>query len=143
MKNSKGFYTTSTNCAARGGEDMAAALILARKITAAGFSPYDAGVEWHHASANRIAFFANSDEDFDKIRAFEKAVEEKLAAQADLPKSKAAVWRGLVDNDRGFGGVDYKDGKYGRFVCTFGTPDGRQYFPSADFAEKAKRLLKI
>ena len=142
MKNKAGFYTTSVACAARG-EEAATTCILARDIDAAGFSAWDAGCEWHHASGNRIAFFAETDEELAALKAFKEKIAAFKAAAVDLPKSKAAVWRGLVPEDQGFGGVDFKNGKYGRFVCSFGKPDGRLYFPSEEFATSARRLLKI
>lgn len=143
MKNKAGFYTTSAACAAKGGEEVATICILSRDIDAAGLSAWDSGCEWHHASGNRIAFFAETDEELLKLKAFKAKITAFKAAAVDLPKSKAAVWRGMVEDDRGFGGVDYKDGKYGRFVCSYGAPDGRLYFPSKAFATVARRLLKI
>lgn len=143
MKNKAGFYTTSAACLERGGEEAAEICILSREIDAAGLSAWDAGCEWHHASANRIAFFPANEKESEKLRAFREKIQAFKASASDLPKSKAAVWRGMVEVNRGFGGVDYKEGKYGRFVCTFGNPDGRVYFPTEEFAAVARRLLKI
>ena len=139
MKNKAGFYTTSARCAELGGEAAAAACILQRDLDAADIDPWEI-CEWHHASGNRLAFFPDTDDDHKRLVAAVK----KLAAQKkgdDLPRSKAAVWRGLLTEDAGFGGVDYKEGKYGKFRCDYGEPDGRLYYPSAAFAERAKRLF--
>lgn len=115
------------------------------------------GVEWHHAAGHskgreRISFFPKNEEEraaVDRLAEAVKRNKEALSAKkkADkekgLPTSKAAVWRGLSETDCGCGSVDYKDGKYGKFVPSFGEPDGKLYFPSADFADRARRILKI
>lgn len=140
MKNSAGFYTTSHNCKDAGGEAAAYVCIPQNLINLAGVHPSDFG-EWHHASANRLAFFPKNE--VQEARLDDLLAKIATLKASDLPKSKAAVWRGLIDNDAGFGGVEYKEGKYGKFVCSYGEPDGVLYYPSAEFAAAARKLLKI
>ncbi len=142
MKNSKGFYVNSVACDRAGGAEMAYKTLPQNGLELVGWGGWAGGCEWHHAAGNRIAFFPKTEKE---ASAVDDLAEKIKAVKKDpnLPKSKAAVWRGLLDKDAGFGGVDFKEGKYGRFVCSFGEPDGRAYFPSEAFADAAKRLLGI
>jgi hypothetical protein len=68
---------------------------------------------------------------------------KKLKAKG-LPTSKAALWRYLEkhgNEDKGYGSVDYKEGKYGKFVPSYGEPDGTLYFDSQEVAEIASKKL--
>lgn len=112
------------------------------------------GVEWHHAAGHssgreRISFFPKDREEMKKIDRLVEAVdlqkEEEKAERAalkakKLPTSKAALWRHLEKTgakDKGFGSVEYKIGKYGYFLCSYGEPDGTFYYDSEEIAEVA------
>lgn len=142
MKYRNGFYGDSLNCQFLGGSSKAFKCILQRDLQLLDIDPWSLG-EWHHASANRIAFFPQTEKQKEKIlKVIEEIKEYKNQIKGkDLPKSKAEVWRKLSNIDCGFGSVEYKNGKFGKFVCSFGNPDGVLYFPSEEFAEVAKKLL--
>lgn len=101
------------------------------------------GLEWHHAAGRAIAIFCKNDAEIERA----KAIQEK--AKADIKDalftSKKAAWRWLeehgLDTDAGFGGIEYKDGQYGRFRCSFGQPDGVVFYPCARSRDTAERLL--
>ena len=143
MKNKAGFYTTSASCAALGGEEAAFCCIKNNDVKIANVNP-NFLCEWHHASANRLAFFPKNDSEIKKINdALEKiSAAKKAAKDKNLPRSKAAAWRGMSAKDAGFGCIEYKIGKFGPFVPTFGEPDGCLYFPSDEYATAARKFLK-
>lgn len=116
------------------------------------------GVEWHHAAGHSkgrevISFFpADPDQEaaVDRLavlvlesNAKEKAEKQVLKAEG-LPTSKAALWRYLEENgneDKGFGGTAYKIGKFGKFVPSFGEPDGYYFYNSKEIAKIARDKL--
>jgi hypothetical protein len=117
-------------------------------------------IEWHHAAGHssgreRVSFYPKNAEEIaavnklakllDARKAVKKAESKKLKAKG-LPTSKAAIWRHLEahgKSDKGFGSVDYKIGKYGYFVCSYGEPDGTFYYDSQDIAQIATKKLRI
>ena len=116
------------------------------------------GVEWHHAAGHssgreRISFYPKNAEemaavnrlaDVLKTHKANQAAENKALKAQNLPTSKAALWRHLEANgkqDKGFGSIAYKNGKYGKFVCSYGEPDGVYYYDSAAIAEIAGKKL--
>jgi hypothetical protein len=117
------------------------------------------GIEWHHAAGHssgreRISFYPKNDQERTAINRLSDLVKERKAElkeqnkalkAAKLPTSKAALWRHLEANgktDKGFGSVDYKIGKYGKFVCSYGEPDGTLFYDSEKIAQIGQRLLK-
>ena len=115
-------------------------------------------VEWHHAAGHssgreRISFYPKNQEEREAIIRLGELVDERKKEQAEerkalkakkLPTSKAALWRHLEAKglkDCGFGSIDYKIGKYGKFVCSYGEPDGRLFYDSKEIANIAAKKL--
>ena len=117
------------------------------------------GVEWHHAAGHssgreRISFFPKNQTEreaiirlgelVDQAKVAEKKEKSKLKKKG-LPTSKAALWRHLEANgkeNKGFGSVEYKIGKYGKFVCSYGEPDGVLFYDNEEIAQIGRKLLK-
>lgn len=116
------------------------------------------GIEWHHAAGHssgreRISFYPKNAEETTAINRLIVAVKQHKADLAaknkalkaqNLPTSKAALWRHLEENgkqDMNFGSVAYKNGKFGKFKCAYGEPDGVYYYDSAAIAEIASKKL--
>jgi hypothetical protein len=116
------------------------------------------GIEWHHAAGHnsgreRISFFPKNEEEIQAVNRLAKlvqthkkqqAAERKALKAKKLPTSKAALWRHLEEHgkeDKGFGSVNYKNGKYGKFVPSYGEADGTLYFDSVEIAEIASKKL--
>ena len=117
------------------------------------------GIEWHHASGHssgreRISFYPKNAEEIAAVnrlidlvdaRKLELKEEKSKLKEKGLPTSKAALWRHLEANgktDKGFGSVEYKIGKYGKFVCSFGEPDGTLFYDNEEIAQIGRKLLK-
>jgi hypothetical protein len=149
---------SSRNCELSGGREMAYKTLSGPKVLGLRTEASAHGIEWHHAAGHNsgreiISFFPkNPDEEkaIDKLEEFVEAHKAKLKTDAQklkakgLPTSKAALWRHLTEHgstDHGHGSVDYKVGKYGKFKCDSGEPDGTLYFDSPEIAEIASRKL--
>lgn len=116
------------------------------------------GIEWHHAAGHssgreRISFYPKNEEEKQAVNRLAQLVKERKAEQKaerqmlkskNMPTTKAALWRYLETNgkeDKGFGCVEYKEGKYGKFVPTFGEADGVLFFDSEEIAKIANAKL--
>lgn len=143
MKNSKGFYTKSLNmreCESQG--KVPYANIAQSKLKGAGIYWQGRGVEWHH-NGNYIAFFANNEDDKQKIEQIKAELQK--AQSGYCYKSKAEAMR-IVANlpqcnaDEPLA-IRVKSGKHGDFVCT----DYRYYSDNDEFvkAENIEQKLAI
>lgn len=152
-------HKNSGNCELSGGREaayktLAGPIVLKLRTEASAH-----GIEWHHAAGHSsgreiISFFPKNPAEEQAIDKLEELVDdnntrvaaEKKALKAKgLPTSKAALWRHLAEHgrvDHGYGSVDYKVGKYGKFKCDYGTPDGTLYFDSPEIAGIAANKLK-
>jgi hypothetical protein len=117
------------------------------------------GIEWHHAAGHssgreRVSFYPKNEEEIQAVNRLAKLVQDRKDRQREdrkklkakgLPTSKAALWRHLDkygQTDKGFGSVGYKVGKYGKFVPSYGEPDGTLYFDSAEIADISREKLE-
>lgn len=111
------------------------------------------GAKWHHAAGHSsgrpvILFYAVNSEQMAAVDALaEKIKERKAAKKTRRFPSKAAAWRFVAEKrterstDAGFGWIDVRNGKFGLFVSSFGTPDFQFYF--ADDAEADDLCLAL
>lgn len=113
------------------------------------------GAKWHHAAGHSsgrpvILFYAVNSEQMAAVDALaEKIKERKAAKKARRFPSKAAAWRFVAEKraersiDAGFGWIEVRNGKFGLFVSSFGTPDFKFYFADAAEADDLCLALKL
>lgn len=100
-------------------------------------------MEWHHGAGRKIYVFCKTADEVSRAKALQEAAKERK--QKALFTSKAGAWRWLEENgltqDAGYGGIEYRVGKYGKFRCSYGESDGVIYYPCAESARAANILL--
>lgn len=111
------------------------------------------GVKWHHGAGHSkgrgvFLFYAKTVSDCERVVALMATAAERAALRKMRAfKSKAAAWRHVAatlaerTEDKGFGSLPVKDGKFGLFVPKFGEPDFLYFFATAEEANNLTEVL--
>jgi len=124
---------------------------IQRRLLESDSEAYLTRVEWHHLAGDIIGFYPKSDEERERVDRFidhciTRAREKRRNALGIT--SKAAAWRYIEarlakgnGENRGFGNLEIKYGRYGPFVPSFGAPDALYYFTDELEKEIINRFL--
>lgn len=132
----------------------AATLKIQRRLLLSDGEASRTGVEWHHLAGDCLGFYPRSHEEVARVAAL---IDRCIARERDKKNnalgitSKAAAWRYIEaqrekqsgSEDKGFGAVRIKYGKFGPFVLTFGEPDAVYFFQSPEEKNIIAKFLKI
>jgi len=109
------------------------------------------GVEWHHLAGDCLGFYPKSHEEVARVVALIDRCTARERQKKDNAlgiKSKAAAWRYIEarlakgnGENRGFGNLEIKYGRYGPFIPSFGAPDALYYFTDELEKEIINRFL--